>query len=62
LQKNEWYVLGCENIKFKEKYKADRIHTVNRVSGVEVIDFSQDKFDLLRGIKMLWTRIGRWRT
>lgn len=50
-------VFKCENVKFKEKYKADRIHTVNRVRGVEVIDFSQDKFDLLRGIKIIKSRV-----
>ena len=54
-------VLGCENIEFKEKYRVDRIHTVNRLRDIEIIDFSQDKFDLLRGIKILGARLRRWR-
>ena len=53
--------LGCEDIKLNEKYQVDRIHTINRMSGIEVIDFSKDKFDLLRGIKLIGMRLRKWR-
>lgn len=54
-------VFGCENIKFKGEYKADRIHTINRVKGVEVIDFSQDKIDLLRVFKKINLIVGKYK-
>lgn len=54
-------VLGCENIKIKGKYKVDRIHTINRVQSVEVIDFSHDKIDVLKVLKLIKSKVRKYK-